>query len=181
MTDERETRPDAWDAMYRNEMELAKANYKEEEERYKVIIQKANTVFAIMGLAAALGLTKFQDIFPVLGRLPTEFAYPALAALLLAFVLLGIAVYLNLDILTTRTYEGISSSGEYVGDVCDADADKVDRALSSIYQTTADINSEVNDVLVERLGHAIKCIKWGAIMAFVFFLIYGVGTWRYPM
>jgi len=171
-------RPEAWDSLFENELELARANYEKEEERYKLIADKARVTFAVAGLVAAFGFTKFGDIFSVLTCTPIFLRWGAIALLSAAYFFLTSAVYISVGVIAVRDLKALSDARAYVRELYKNDKDTVNRGLASIYQRTADAGNAINGRLAESVKMAILCTKVGFITAILFFAVYAMAVWH---
>jgi len=156
-------------ALLANELELARANYAKEEDRYKLIADKAKLTFTVASLIATLGFARYESVFPTLHSVDTSVRVGAMALIAVAYLSLIVAVCVSLAILTVHSLPAISQSDKYVEAVHTEDEDGINRALASIYQRTADELDLQNSILADRLRIAMTCLTAGFIAAAVFF------------
>ena len=170
-------RPKTWDTLFRNELDLARANYQRQLDSHKLIVDKAKVTFAVAGLIGLFGLNKLEDIFALVARSGAWRSALAIPLLVITLVSLSAAVIIALLVLRTREFAAISHSGQYVNDLHSESEDDMDRALASIYQRTADDNDEINKKLARKVNAGLFFAIAAFISTIVFIIIYGQAAW----
>lgn len=166
-------RPEAWKILFQNELELAKRNYDKEEDRHKIVTDKAKTVFTLAGLSSALGVPRLDSVLPSILHLHPFWRTSALLLVTMSFVCMVYAVIGSILVLHPRNFKALSDPAQYVHDMFADDEDAMNRALSDIYRRTANHNCGVNDHLTNILRKCFVGITFGIVAGALFLMLYG--------
>lgn len=175
--DEKKEDSEARDVLLSNELLLARANYEGEDDRYKLLADKAKITFTVAGIIGAFGLSKADSFVPTMISAGIAKSVFAFAVLGLSYFLFAYAIVVSLRILATRKLASLSRSNEYAESLNGRDKDTINRSLSNIYQEAADSYHDENDSIARQVNRAMTAVTYAFLSALLFWVLYGCAAW----
>lgn len=164
--------------LYEYEKELARTNYEKEEERYKLLTEKAKATFLVAALIGSIGLGKFGDIFLLVAQSPSVLRWAVLIFVVVSLVSLGISVILAVFALSARKCKAVARCSDYVDLLYNKNSDTMSRSFAEIYQATADHNAITNEKLALQVNWSMRCTTISFVLTIVLVGMYSYATWH---